>query len=130
MKILGIDHGTKRYGLALGETDNHTAAPWRTIEAENSQTAAAEIVRLVAAEGIEAIVIGDPLLPSGERGESSARARAFGQELEKKIGVVPVYFVDERLSSKLADRVIKEYGADRDSLAATAILQSYLDALP
>ncbi len=129
MKILGIDYGARRYGLALGETDNHTAVPWRTIEAEISQTAAAEIVRLVVEEGIRTIVIGDPLLPSGERGESSARARAFGQALEEKVGAVPIYFIDERLSSRLADRVIKEYGADRDSLAATAILQSYLDAL-
>lgn len=127
MKILGLDHGMRRIGLALGDTESRAVAPWRTIDAESQESAAVEIARLVVEEGIGEIAIGDPLMPSGERGESSVRAHAFARDLEKHVGPLPIVFVDERLSSKLADRVSTIQGANRDSLAAAAILETHMD---
>jgi len=129
MKLLGIDHGTRRIGLAIGLTENRTAVPLRTIEGKSQETAAVTIAKIVTEEGIGTVVIGDPLMPSGDRGESSVRAHAFARELERHVGPMPIVFVDERMSSKLADQVMAVQGADRDSLAAAAILQSHLDML-
>ena len=128
MKFLGVDLGAKRTGLAIGLSENRTAAPLRTLESASTEWLASEIAKIAASEGIDEVVLGDPLLKSGERGAASARARSFARELEHHLGPKPVRLIDERLSTRLAERLIKEYGSDRDSLAAAAILQGYLDS--
>ena len=124
MKLLGIDHGTKRIGLALGDTETSLALPWKTVEVANADEAARIITRIIAEEGVDVVVVG---LPIG--GSQNAVVQSFLQEL-KMVVKIPVRTVDELMTSQIADRLRKESSAhDRDTLAATEILQSYLDKI-
>lgn len=114
MRVLGIDFGTKRVGLAMGDTETNVAVPRETIAADN---ASAVLVVLCREERIERVIVGLPLTMAGEEGEMASRARAFGARLKKETGL-PVEYIDERLTSKLSTT---------DAGAAAAILQTWLD---
>jgi len=124
MKILGIDYGEKRIGLALGDTESRVAAPWKTVENRD------EIIRAVSEEEAGAIVVGMPLTMKGEEGPQAKEVRRFVEELRKDVRI-PIETVDERMTSKLADRFAEAYGHqfDRDAVSAAAILQTYLDRI-
>ncbi|TAL20606.1 Holliday junction resolvase RuvX [Patescibacteria group bacterium] len=128
MKLLGIDTGTRRVGLALGDTESKLAMPWKTLKGLEEESLVTELARLISEEGIEAVVVGEPITLAGERGAAAARSRAFARDLIKHTGALPIHFIDERLSSKLADRIRELYG-DRDATAAAVVLQTYLDKL-
>ncbi len=127
MKLLAIDYGTKRIGLALGDSESRVAAPWKVLHLKNDETLSIEIAKIVVEEDIGAVVLGEPVLMSGERGSGSAKVKALAHDLAKHIGPIPIHLVDERLSSKLADRMTEETGAERDSQAAAVILESFFD---
>ena len=123
MKILGIDHGTKRLGLALGDTETCLALPWKTIEVARAD-AARIITRIVAEERVDEVVVG---LPIG--GSQSPVVQSFVNDLHAALKI-PVRTVDELMTSQIADRLRKESSVhSRDTLAATEILQSYLDQI-
>ncbi len=128
MKLLGVDLGERRVGLALGESEGRVAAPWKTLVTRSPESLAVELARIVAEEEIGEVILGDPISLDGTSGHQSRRVRAFSRDLATHIGPVPISLVDERLTSRLADRVIAEQGGDRDALAAAAILQSYLNS--
>lgn len=122
MKILGIDYGTKRIGLAISDETQTLARElnilspkdfWQTINA------------LVTEEGIERIIIGLPLNMSGEPTHITIDVQEFSDRLQQKI-TVPVEFMDERLSSVMAEHM-PGGRINVDSLAAQIILQNYLD---
>lgn len=122
MKILGIDFGRKKIGLAVGI--DKAALPFGIIE--NKQGIVAEIRNLCCQEKIDRIVVGLPLNLNGTEGEAAERARRFGKNLEHEIGL-GIYFWDERLTTVEAKE--KQGGGKRkDDAAAAIMLQSYLDS--
>jgi putative Holliday junction resolvase len=133
-RILAIDHGTVRIGLAISDEMELTASPLKTVDAKHE--AEREIARIVREKHIARIVIGMPFLMSGDRGEASARVEKFGERLGKALHHdVPIEFVDERLSSVEAEASMSRAGiTDKrerneivDQLAAVVILQDYLN---
>lgn len=133
-RILGIDHGTARIGLAISDELELVASPLRTLDAAGEPLR--EIARLVRERGIARIVVGLPLRMSGEHGEAAARVEKFATDLSKALRhEVPVELADERLSSVEAEASLSRAGVtDRrarrevvDQLAAVVILQGWLN---
>ncbi len=105
-RLLGLDAGERRVGIAISDPEQRLAVPLRTVARD---VARAEIGDLARAEEIAGIVIGLPLSLSGESGEQAARTREFARALEKALNL-PVAFWDERLSSQEADRILAPSG--------------------
>ena len=132
-RLLGIDYGERRIGLAISDPTGTIASPAGTITRRTGKRPPiAEIVR--RAESLEArgFVIGLPLDGNGEETQRCVEARAVGAELEKRTGL-PVELIDERYSTATALRAIREMGGssrdrkeDVDALAAAVILQHAL----
>lgn len=133
-RILGIDHGTVRIGLALSDELELAANPLKTIAA--SKQSVDEIVRLVREKHVIKIVIGMPFHMSGDKGTTAIRVEKFGDQLGKALlHEVPIEYVDERLSSVTAEHALKRSGQKVDpksgvvdQLAAVVILQEYLNS--
>lgn len=129
MRILGIDYGARHIGLALGDTETRLASPWAVLSYDSRADAMRRIKKLVETEKVEKIVVGMPypfVGPSRET-EQTKLVRGFMDDL-RALGLAPEE-ADERLSSQLAIRYMHERGekGKRDDLAATAILQTWLD---
>ncbi len=132
-RVLGLDLGDVRIGVAISDADRRLAVPLGTIRtgAPSDLRAIAEIVR---EHGVTLVVVGHPLSLSGEVGPAARKAETFAEAL-RAILSVPVVLQDERLSTVEADRALREAGAGGrerraavDRAAATVILQAYLDA--
>ncbi len=122
MKILGIDYGTKRIGLAISD-ETQTLA--RELAILSPKQFWQDIKTIVEQEGIEQIIIGLPLNMSGQNSEKTDEVQRFFDQLQQLI-TVPLEFMDERLSSSMAENL--PGGKENvDSLAAQIILQNYLD---
>ena len=133
-KVLGIDFGDRRTGVAVSDEARVIAFPREILECSQVEQAAAAVARLAAAEGAGAIVVGYPVNMDGSRGPRAERTELFMAELAKRTDI-PLKRWDERLSTRMAEAVLIEAGARRqkrkgvvDKLAAQIILQSYLDA--
>lgn len=128
MKIIALDYGEKRIGVAIGDTETRVAAPLRSLDASNSADFLSELSHVISAEDVQKVVVGLPLTMRGEQSSLTVRVTAFVAELRTRLAV-PIETVDERLTSKLADRVKELYGKsfDRDALAAAAILETYFE---
>lgn len=134
-RILCIDHGTVRLGLAISDELELVASPLKTLDAGQSPLEA--IQRIVEEKGVERIVVGLPLRMSGEHGEAATRVEKFVEQLGKVLQhEVPIELVDERLSSVEAEASLSRAGImDRharrqvvDQLAAVVILQEFLNS--
>lgn len=138
MRVLGVDFGAKRIGLALSDATGMLASPWQTIEG-GAPLAAAERVRSVAADlaadddGLEAIVVGLPRRLDGSDNDQTPLVRTFAAEIAR-LTSLPVVLQDERLSSHEAEarlavreRDWRKRKARLDAAAAAIILQDYLD---
>jgi len=130
---LAVDHGHKRIGLALGDTDQRMAGPLRAIPAGDAQDAI-ELIRQAADDHDAAgIVVGWPLNMDGSEGPQGAEARQFAQHLAEATGF-DVRLWDERLSSFEADAALagqwtrKKRRQRQDAVAAAAFLQDFLNA--
>lgn len=123
-QYLGVDWGEKRIGLALADVETKMALPFLTVPDLRS------LLAVVAAENVGLIVIGSPRKMAGEAA-STPLFLSFLRDLQVQ-AQVPVVTVDERLSSKAADALVgaKRDKAGRDEIAATLLLQDYLDKLP
>ena len=133
MRTLGVDPGSVRIGVALSDEDGTLASPLATVDAR-LPNALAEVARHAREAGVTDIVVGLPLTLSGHEGEAARRARSFATKLEKLAGVRVVLW-DERLTTSEATRALaasevrgKKQRAMVDRVAATLLLQSYLDA--
>ena len=132
-RILGLDLGQRRIGLALSDPLGWLAFPQGAIPRTQPERDLAAILSLVREEGVERIVVGVPITMRGETGVEAQAALAFRDELARQAGL-PVDTWDERLTTVAADRVMREAGTkqaqrklNRDAVAATLILQAYLD---
>ena len=130
-KLLGLDHGDKRFGIALSDAGKVIATPRRVVEGVAAFWDA--IGSLVEEEDIEAVVLGLPLNMDGSEGPRARKVIEFSRELEKRTGL-QVYFWDERLSSFEAESILSEAGVHGrrrkgkvDMVAAQIILQGYLN---
>ena len=133
-KVLGVDFGERRTGVAISDDSRTIAFPRETLECPRVEQAAAAVARLAAAEQVGEIVVGYPVNMNGSEGPRTARTDEFLAELAKRTAV-PLRKWDERLSTKIAEAVLIEAGTRRekrrgvvDKLAAQVILQGYLDA--
>jgi len=131
--VLGLDLGDARIGVAVSDDDRRLAVPVGTVRTGAPADLRA-IAALVSERGATLVVVGHPLLLSGDAGERAHHAERFAEALRSFLGV-PVVLQDERLSTVQADRSLREAGASGrerkravDRSAAAVILQSFLDA--
>ena len=132
-RIVGIDYGTKRVGLALADPLQLFAQPFGT----HSPDAAVAVLReLHEGEGIAVVVIGWPLQEDGAEGPATERVQQFANRLRNALPGIAIVRWDERYTSELAKRQIASGGGSRkarrakgrvDAAAAGIILQEYLD---
>lgn len=130
MRVLGIDYGTKKIGLAFGDTETRVAVPFEVIRAR-AEEALNALVSLIKEESIDQLVIGMPgAVGSHTNEEQQARVRGFMKALQSKINL-PIAEEDESFTTAESIRLMKEEraGAEEDALAAMLILQSYLDRI-
>ena len=136
VRLLGIDPGKKRIGLALSDVSRMVASPFQTIQRTKLKEMAKLICALAAEHGVGGLVVGVPVSLDGSFGPAAQASRDWAEALSKETGI-PACLWDERLTSSAVNRMlIKEANVSRqrraqivDRLAATYILQSALDAL-
>jgi putative Holliday junction resolvase len=130
MRVLGVDYGRVRLGLALSDEDGILASPLPTLA--RSRRDVDEIARLAREREVERVVVGLPLLMSGTDGTMAEEARAFAARIADRTRL-PVDLLDERWTSSEAERAMLEGNLSRkrrkelrDGLSAVLILQAYL----
>ena len=133
MRILAIDYGSARIGLALSDPTGTLARPLPFLPAKADAKLAREIAALAAKENVERILLGLPRHMNGELGEAAAKVQAFAAVLAQAT-TIAIKLVDERLSTVQAGRQLQESGKNAraqrgkiDSEAACVLLQGYLD---
>jgi putative Holliday junction resolvase len=133
VRILGIDPGKKRIGLAIGDTLLKVATGYITIEYKNMEEFIAILESIVDEEDIGLIVMGLPVNMDGSEGESANFSRLLAELIKRKLNL-EIEFIDERLTTEEAIRQIhqadKKVGKSKktiDMLSAAIILQAYLD---
>jgi putative Holliday junction resolvase len=133
-RVLGLDLGDARIGVAISDPERRIAVPLGTIHVGQPPGELKAVAALVAEHDATLLVIGLPRSMSGDEGPRAALARGFGAALEAVVQV-PIEYQDERLSTVEAERSLREAGVtgrDRrrvvDRSAATVILQAWLDA--
>ncbi|NBU37318.1 MAG: Holliday junction resolvase RuvX [Actinobacteria bacterium] len=135
MRVIGIDLGSKRIGVAVSDFTGSVASPLTVVHRGKSKRADHDaIARIVREEEAEAIVVGLPLNMDGSRGSAAKAAVAEAEQISTVAGV-PAHLHDERLTTVTAERALKEANMraeDRrnvvDKVAAAVLLQSWLDA--
>jgi putative Holliday junction resolvase len=125
--LLAFDFGTKKIGVAIGNTLIGQARPLEIIRSEVRNVRFARIAELLAEWQPQRVVVGLPLTADGGEQEASVRARRFANQLNGRFDV-SVELVDERGSSMQAQALLGT-NEDDDAMAAAVILQRYLDAL-
>ncbi|HUL84453.1 MAG TPA: Holliday junction resolvase RuvX [Actinomycetota bacterium] len=135
-RVLGLDLGDARIGVAISDDDRRLAVPIGTVHIGRPPGELVAVAELVREHGATRVVIGLPLSMRGERGDRAGHAEAFGEALGAVLSV-PIDYQDERLSTVEADRRLREAGADGrqrrravDAAAAQVLLQAWLDARP
>lgn len=135
-RIIGIDVGTRKIGLAVADEDASFAVPSDVIDALGAPTA---IAKRIHEEDFSVVVIGLPFDRKGNEGSAAKRSRTFALLLERamiKVGCeASIHFVDERLTTVIAHHLLTETGMKGkkqkdqvDAIAAQQILQAYLDS--
>ncbi|GAB4228686.1 MAG: Holliday junction resolvase RuvX [Deltaproteobacteria bacterium] len=132
-RVLGLDYGTRRIGVAVSDPLGWTAQPLPPIHREGDRKDIAAIGRVAAEHGATSVVLGLPLLLNGDEGPAAVRAKAFGERIRSETGL-PVTMWDERLTTAQSERHLIASGVRRgdrkeirDSLSAMFLLQSVLD---
>jgi len=133
-RLLGVDFGTVRIGLAVSDPDRILASPLATYERRGRDQDAAYFRRLVEDEAVGRVVVGLPVHTSGREGQKAAEAREFGRWLADVTGL-PVVFWDERFTTVEAESALWDAGLThkrrrqrRDRVAAQIMLQAYIEA--
>ena len=138
-RVLGVDFGGRRVGLAVSDSLGLTAQPLATLEVSSLADAVAQVAETAREAGVALIVVGYPLLLSGKRGELARRVDRFAAALEETSGL-PVKRWDERLTTVEANRLLRHKSEGRrkrrvkpgeaDRLAACLLLGSFLERHP
>ena len=132
MRVLAVDWGERRIGLAVSDPDGIIAIGLETLEVRNPEHAVTLVAAVAEQREADRIVVGLPLLMSGEHGEAAEAATRFAEALGQRTKL-PVETYDERLTSALSERRLREVGVRTgharkrvDQGAAVALLESYL----
>ncbi|HMJ22253.1 MAG TPA: Holliday junction resolvase RuvX [Terriglobales bacterium] len=133
-RILGMDVGSRRIGLAISDPLGITAQGLDTVHRQNKRLDFAQLERVIRQHDVAEIVMGLPLRMSGAEGIQAEKMQAFAAEVRRRFKI-PVHLWDERLTSAQANRLLRETdmsikrrGAVVDQMAAVLILQSWMDA--
>jgi putative holliday junction resolvase len=133
-RILAIDYGARRMGLAVSDPLGITAQGLETLERKNKRSDFARLERTVREFNVGEIVLGYPLRMSGEEGAQAQKVSQFAEALRETLQI-PVHLWDERLTSAEANRLLREAEVSTrkraqavDRMAAVLILQSFLQA--
>lgn len=139
MRVLGIDLGRKRIGLAVSDSEGRLAFPAGILESRGRKRDLAALRALITERAIGRAVVGVPLHMSGRRGPEAESATRFAEDLARTAGI-PVDTLDERWSSVEAERALRESAAGRraikqrtgavDETAAALLLRTYLELRP
>lgn len=140
MRIMAIDLGTKRVGIALSDPMRIIAQPYETLTLDGSKKAYAQllarIAEIVESQSVSEIVVGLPLHMSGQESDASRAARQTALDLEKATAQRVILW-DERLSTVSAQKSMRALGVKAknqkgaiDQMAAQSILQGYMNSLP
>jgi putative Holliday junction resolvase len=132
-RILALDVGERRVGVAMSDLSATLASPYTTLPAYPLQAFWQKLTTIIQSEAVERIVVGLPLSLNGSEGPQAQRIRAFIAELEQHVSL-PIVTVDERYTTAEAQRMMIEAGlrpeqrkARIDEVAASIILQDYLN---
>lgn len=134
-RFLGIDYGKKRIGLALSDIMGTFAQPFSVIESKGIKNDALNILQISKENSVSCIVIGIPIRLDTSEGEMAELTKKFVEELKKLTAEIKIDVIDERLTTIQAERMLTEEANMsrekrknvRDKIAATFILQTYLD---
>jgi putative Holliday junction resolvase len=133
-RILGLDVGARRIGIAVTDPLGITAQGLETFHRKNKRTDLEYFRKLIRDHEIKEIVVGLPLRMSGAEGTQAEKIRLFADDLHKHFGL-PIHFWDERLTSAEANRLLRETdlsiekrGKAVDRMAAVLILQGWMDS--
>ena len=136
MRILALDHGTRRIGVALSDETKTIAQPLEYIPAEPAADFLVRLKQILADKQVEQILIGMPRNMDGTYGPAAQKVKDFVEFLKTEGITTPIKLWDERLTSSMANRVLIEGGVRRDKrkekvdkMAAAILLQSYLDVI-
>jgi putative Holliday junction resolvase len=134
-RVLAVDWGTKRLGVAVSDETRFLARPLPTLNVTSWRDAAEAVERIAGETCAEVIVLGHPVHMDGREGESARRVRRLAARLEARLPGVRLVLWDERLSSREAQGILHEKGERLrgnkgrvDQVAAAVLLQSYLDS--
>jgi len=133
LTLLGFDYGTRRIGIALGQTLTQHARPLTTLESKNTKPDWENISKIIHEWQPQKIVVGLPLHMDGTEQDITQKARRFGNQLKGRYNL-PVEFADERLTSHEAEDLIRQSDKSLtqhdkkhiDAVAAQLILQSWM----
>jgi len=134
MRVLALDVGERRIGVAVSDPTQTLARSLLVLERRDDEKVLASVAALVQEQGVERVVVGYPLSLRGEVGPQALRVGHFAEAMAQALEV-PVELWDESYSTVDAERILRErrvYGPQRrqrvDAIAAAVILQDYLDA--
>jgi putative Holliday junction resolvase len=130
-RVLAVDHGDRRTGLAISDPLGITAQPLDVIRERDQEMLVQRVADVAKSNQIGIILLGLPLSMDGSEGDRVKITRAFGDKLAALSGL-PIEYLDERLTSKQAEQVMigrkrREKRATADAIAAQILLQSFLD---
>ncbi|HEY7403192.1 MAG TPA: Holliday junction resolvase RuvX [Candidatus Angelobacter sp.] len=133
-RILAIDYGSRRMGLAVSDPLGITAQGLDTLERKNKRADFGRLERIIREYQVREIVLGNPLRMSGQEGAQSQKVAGFAEALRQRFAL-PVHLWDERLTSAEANRLLREAELSTkkraqavDRMAAVLILQSFMQA--
>jgi len=132
-RVMGIDYGDARIGLALSDLMQVIASPYEVLQNKDMDNSIEQICKIISEKEVETIVIGLPLNMDGTEGDRALITREFAEKLSNKSGK-KIIFEDERLSSIEAEEMLTEARVNRmdrkkiiDKLSACIILEGYLN---
>jgi putative Holliday junction resolvase len=124
MKVMALDFGSARTGVAVSDPTGVVARPLGVVERAGGEAGLAEVVRLACEQEVQEVVVGHPLTLRGERGEQARAAERFAKALRAAVDV-PVVLFDERFTTDLAEQ--SSSATPEDARAAAHLLSSYLE---
>ena len=134
MKTMGIDFGLARIGIALSDDTKFLATPFETYKRKDEEQDIQHLIDVITIKNVDEIICGLPINMAGEEQEIASKTREFMSKLNEQINI-KIEFVDERLSSLLAEEMLKQTERDwkkrkekLDAVAASIILQDFIDA--
>jgi putative Holliday junction resolvase len=125
MRVIALDHGEARCGVAVSDPTGELVTPLAVVERPDTRRGLAAVAALVGEREAELVLVGLPLTLAGDEGAQAQAARAFAERLAQAV-TVPIEMHDERMTTRMADRIGGSAAAD--SRAAAHLLESWLQA--